>query len=164
MKSLELLRNLIVACCVSLVTISHAQNVSYEAFKISTTIVSATWESTEKIMPSIILQLESELKTGGMSEKSVKIFSDEFRREFNKDNFSKLFAEILSRKLSVDEQKQTLAFLQSSAGAKYMELLGGKGNELQQAVIPLIKRVCESAKTKLGISERGSLSATCGQF
>ena len=165
MKSLGFFKSLIAICCVAMASLSHAQGVSFEAFKITDLMMSSTWENLEQnILPAVVQKLESDLKTGSATEKSAKVFSEEVHRAFSKDNFSKAFAQILASKLSIDEQRQTLAFLQSGAGRKYMEISSGKGNEIMQAMMPIMKQACDAANAKLGIFERGTLNGICGKF
>lgn len=165
MKALGFFRSSIATCCIAMASFAHAQSISFEAFKISDLLMSATWENTaQNLLPALMQKLESDLKADSATEKAAKVLTEEVRRAFSKDNFSQAFAQMIAGKLSIDEQRQTLAFLQSRAGGKYMEIMGGQGKEIMQAILPLFKQACNAANSKLGIFERGSLNGACGKL
>lgn len=146
-------------------SVSHAQSIPFESFKIADIVMTSGWENMEKnLLPGVLMKLESDLKAGSATNNAAKVFVEEFRSVFGKDNFTKATAEVIAKKMTIDEQRQTLTFLQSEAGRKYGELSGGKGDEMLQAIVPMLKQACQAANAKLGLFDRGSLNSTCGRL
>ena len=144
---------------------AHAQSVSFESFKIAEVVISTTWKNAEdNILPALILKIETDLKAGSATDKAARVMAEEVRKAFSRDNFTKVVAQSISAMMTADEQRQTLLFLQSSAGQKYLKIGGGESQEATQLVVALIKQACVAANAQLGFFERGSLNGMCGRL
>lgn len=138
-----------------------AQSITFDAFKIADILITATWKNTEEnMLPALIQQLEKTSRDQGATDQAAKVLAIETRKALSKDSMAQAVAQYVASTMSIDEQKQTVAFLQSTAGAKYLDLSSGSENSLR-FVLPMLKHACVAANAQLGFLDRGSLSKSC---
>ncbi len=151
-------------CLLASVLISsgvQAQTISYESFTISELTVAKSWENFRPMLDAMFLKLESDFKSGGATDRAAKVLTDQFSRGLTKESFSRLFAEVISEKMSPEEQREVLKFIQSEAGTKYFQVVSSQSDSLVKYFLPLFKQACATAEKDLGFFDRGSIKNIC---
>lgn len=157
------MKHLFVIGCLLITTAAHSQNVSFDAVKISEALTSATWEQIEQIIPALMLKLEKDMMSSGATDQASKVYAEELRRTFTRDNLTRIWAQMVSSRLTVEEQQEVLGFLQSSSGQKFLAL--SQESKLNvKYTLPLLKQSCSSANSRLDSSDRLSLQKVCGRY
>ena len=143
---------------------AYAQNVSYDAVKFAETWVNSSWEEgMGKAWPSISLQMETQFKENGVSDQATKIWMEEFRRSFTKENFSRALAPALTEKFSPDELKELSTFIGSNLGKKYLQLNSTLSTD-PRFIALFLKQTCDATKSRLALNSRGNIDRVCGNF
>lgn len=130
-----------VACC----TTVHAETVSPESIAIAQILTTQSWSSLEQEMPTLVANLEADLKQRGASGRAAAAFAGEFRKAMTKQAVAKLLAQEIALSMSRDEQTVALAFVQTSAGKKLISI-GESGLKIEAAVESLRDELCASIK------------------
>ena len=81
-------------------SISAAQVVTYESVRLADMLIEGTWQTMEQSFPAMITGLESDLRSGGATERASKVLAEETRRTLTRDNFTRFIAQALSEKLN----------------------------------------------------------------
>ena len=152
--------------CIATVLLSFpasGQNISYEAYKLGEQFSAANWKSMEQSLPILITGLESQLRTGGATDRASKALAEQLRINMTQESFARLYAHVLSEKMSVEELKALHEFMQSAIGKKYLNLNNEMAGDLSY-LRPLLRRSCEAANQQLSTFDRGSINSVCSQF
>lgn len=154
---------LAIACCFCLGNPAHAQNTSFDAVKISELVISNSWENVSTALVALFQKLESDLVAKGTPERAAKVLAEEARRSLTQDNMSRATAQLISEKMTPEEQKETLAFLQSNSGRKFL-ILSKPDDTDRRFVASMLKQACDAANRQLNDAERGSIKGACSPF
>lgn len=141
----------------------NAQNVTYEAVQIAQVTMERSWRTMEETMPMLYGQIETHFQKDGLSAGGASIFSDELKKLLNKDSFTRLFAQTISNRLSVDEQRQTLSFLLTPAGIKFQESMN-ETDDSRKLLLPMFKQACAAATTRAAGADRQFFQTNCSKF
>ena len=159
MKSfLKILASLLFTSC------AFAQSVSYDAVKTAESWVNSSWEEEMgKAWSAMSLEMERQFKENGVSDQASKIWVEELRRSFTKENFSRALAPALTEKFNPDELKELNTFIQSNLGKKYLRLNKDLSSD-PRFIAPFLKQSCDATKSRLGLFNRGNIDRVCGNF
>ena len=149
---------LLFICCFAPLA-ARSQAVTFDSVKIAETLIAANWVQLEGILPVIFTSLETDLKSGGATEKASKIFTDEIRKLMSREGVTRAYSQLIAAKLNADEQRETLTFMNSTAGQKYLAL--SKQSASEEFLLPMVKQACAGANPQLGFFDRGSLNRMC---
>ena len=141
-------------------SISAAQVVTYESVRLADMLIEGTWQTMEQSFPAMITGLESDLRSGGATERASKVLAEETRRTLTRDNFTRFIAQALSEKLNEGELREIGAFLNSGAGQKWLRMSNDISASLK-FLLPMVRQACDAANRQLSASDRGSLSKAC---
>lgn len=145
-------------CCFAPLA-ARSQAVTFDSVKIAETLIAANWAQFEVVLPVMFTSLETDLKSGGATEKASKIFADEMRKLMSREGVTRAYSQLIAAKLNADEQRDTLTFLNSAAGLKYLALT--KQSAAEEFILPMVKQACAGANPQLGFFDRGSLNRMC---
>lgn len=141
------------ACC----TTVHAETVSPESTALAQILTSGSWSSVEYVMPIMVAELEADFKKLGTSDRAAAAFAGEFRKAMTRQAVEKIFAQEIALSMSRDEQKAALAFVQTSAGKKFMSI-AELGLTAETAVDSLLDELCPLVrKSQLSPADLASL-------
>lgn len=146
-----------IAICSSVV--ASAQNVTFDAVKISELVVAKTWPQVEAVMPVLMSQLDQTMKSNGATEQATRVALEELRSAFNRDGMARVFAALITSQMSTEEQQETLRFLLSTAGNKYLQLSQKSG--AAEYGMPLINATCAKIRPRLSAGDLRSLAPFC---
>jgi hypothetical protein len=116
---------------------SYAQTARDDSRELSAFLVEDTWKTMEQILAAAITGLEVQLRNTGATDKAAKVFSEELRRSFNKENMTKALALLYSENFTTEETKELLAFLRSELGQRYTRINGDSNNSLKHITFML---------------------------
>ena len=99
----------------SVSSVAVTQTVSYESVRLSDLFLDSSWKTLEQSLPPLMLGLESQLKTGGATEKASKVLTEEIRRAVTRENLSKSIAQALTEKFTGARRAATQRIAPESA-------------------------------------------------
>jgi hypothetical protein len=142
--------------------IAHAQQVAFESVRIAETLADSALPELEKAIPVLISGLESQLKAGGLQERTARLFGEELRRALNRDNLARVLSQSLSEKLTADEMRQLNTFLLTSTGQKYLQL--NRESTSAKHWRPLVRQACEVVIPRSEAADRSKIADLCRQL
>ena len=159
----NMLRSILFIGAIQFSSPALSQNVSYEAVRLADIFVQSNWSAIDQSMPAISAMLEKQMTANGSSDDLPKIYTIKFRAAFSKENVGKIVAQLLTQKLTTGEIREVAAFMQTSAGKKYLGL-SGELSKSTQLIVPIFQQACRDADLEVSSSDKRGLRLFCNQF
>ncbi|MCB4359682.1 DUF2059 domain-containing protein [Quatrionicoccus australiensis] len=126
-------------------------------------ITEHSWKTTESSMPFVIANMENVIRNNGATENAAKALSAEVSKAFSRESITRILAENLRSELTVEELRELSAFVESSAGKKYLRI-NFETEATQKMLKPIMREACKAVNQQLGFFDRGSLHKICRDF
>lgn len=141
----------------------HAQDREAVSTRIVENWSAATWKSTEASMPTLLAGIEVQLRNGGATESAARALTDAIKAALTRDAFTQALAVALEKQMTPDELIQLEQFFQSPIGKKYLSYVASV-SEKPVYLVPVLRKACDSAKSQLGLYEKGSIHGFCSKI
>lgn len=140
----------------------HAQDSKAVATRIVEGLSDATWRSTEAGMPTLLAGVEIQLRNAGATDAAARALTDELKTGLTKEAISQGLAAALEKQMTTDELLEVERFFQSAAGKKYL-IFTANISDKPVHLVPVLRKACSSAKSRLSFFEQGSLNGFCSR-
>lgn len=137
--------------CGNLMIHAGAQGVRPDASRLAEIAMNDSWEALQPLLDTSLENLEQKARAVKGPNPTIRIFIDELKKSFSKENFIQTIAAVFSEQMTEAELKEALAFTTSPTGRKFVAL--SKSMSDGKYMAPFVIEACNRTRARLQVAQ-----------